>query len=349
MSKILHHTDDDGFCAAAIARLQIIPTGAVLTENDLTTYSHTGNIAIPEFTEGETVVVVDLALDKEVMKYIKAAVKAKCKVIHIDHHKTTLEYLQNMSKVEQKAMSKVKSFYNTKYSASLLAYIYASAPDDVKGHTMGFYVNEEEHAYYLDSEADLKPTPKHMIPPIVTYINDYDTSGPFNHKFGHVTQEFHYGFESVFKDPLSPMWEETLYDYSGVIVVDDCILEGRKMYIRELKRTEINAKKNAFEVNCFGIPAICLNTCGVSIEIGEEMYNKYAIMILYHYTGTVWRYSIYNNPKVKLVDVSRIAKYFGGGGHAAAAGFAQKRNIFDSKRGKLYEWRNAPYNSLPIK
>lgn len=346
MSKILHHTDDDGFCSAAIARLQIIPTGAVVTENDYTTYSHRGNIEIPEFTEGETVVVVDLAMDDEVFKYIKAAVKAKCKVIHIDHHKTTLEYLAKMSAAKSKIFSKIKALYNTKYSASLLAYIYASAPDDVKGHSMGFYVEGDD--YFLDSEAGLEGPLAHKIPPIIKFINDYDTTGPFDHKLED-TASFHYGFENAYKNPASniELWADLLYDYSG-IGTDEYIMSGKKIHQRELKRTLINASKNAFEVLCFGIPAICINTCGTSAEIGEDLYEKYPIIIVYHYTGEVWRYSIYNNPKVKLVDVSRIAKYFKGGGHAAAAGFTQKKNIFEAKRGKASEWHTIPYLMLPI-
>ena len=50
------------------------------------------------------------------------------------------------------------------------------------------------------------------------------------------------------------------------------------------------------------------------------------------YDGSIhkWRYTLYQSDKIdNIVDVSEIAKRYGGGGHRGAAGFVLDYNIFD--------------------
>lgn len=351
MAKILTHTDDDGMCAAAISILQIIPTGIGISPEDIQTYNYSGELNIPEFHENEYVVITDLALDDVIFKYIESAVNARSHVIHIDHHISTFKWLKSEERTsaEKNIISNIKPFYDISRSASMLAYIYSSAPDDIKGHTMDYMINDNSTSYILGSEYDGshgEAVPAHKIPYIVKYIDDYDTHDPYSYQDPQ-TRLFHYGFESIMKHPLDNIWAELLYDYSGILT-DEYINQGSVIYERESKRIKINAKKNAFETTCFNIPAICLNTIGTSVEISEELYNKYPIIIIYHYNGyhKKWKYSIYNNSKIHYYDVSKIAEYFGGGGHKAAAGFMTTYDIFSAKSGKRYEWHTKKYASL---
>ncbi|MEI7614948.1 MAG: hypothetical protein WCK63_18765 [Betaproteobacteria bacterium] len=67
--------------------------------------------------------------------------------------------------------------------------------------------------------------------------------------------------------------------------------------------------------------AICLNTRAFSSNTMVSIYNpeKHDLMIGFEFTGTKWSVSLRSDKPE--VDVSIIAKFRGGGGHKAAAGF----------------------------
>lgn len=354
--KILHHVDDDGFCSAAIVNWLIKPYGIVLNDDDCILYNYNGSISIPEFHKDEYVYIVDISLDNEVFKFIKEAVRNKCRVVHIDHHKTTLEWLKNAKATQKRVLDKVTKFYNTRVSASMLCWIYASAYQYLNENNNinfcidqdTFYVNDEPET--VDESRKIKVPVPHKIPPIVMYVDDYDTSSPYTHKFGDETQYFHYGFElETDKRPNNIIWQEMLFDYTGVFHVDDYVANGKIIGMYKDASNTIIGKSNAFESTVFGIPCICINTCGNSSAVGNELFNQYPITIVYHFAKGKWKYSIYNNPDVKRVDVSVIAKFCGGGGHAAAAGFTSKLNYFDttSKSNKIKEFHERDYLTLP--
>ena len=47
-------------------------------------------------------------------------VKAGANVLHIDHHKTTKEFMQNATKAQLNILNKITKFYDTTRSASML-------------------------------------------------------------------------------------------------------------------------------------------------------------------------------------------------------------------------------------
>lgn len=357
MAKILTHTDDDGDCAAAVAISMILPTGIGIGESDISRYCHRGTISIPDFAEGEYVIVTDLAMDDNVFKYIKTAVKHNCKVLHIDHHKTTLDYIAKIKpgSYHDRIFNKIKTFYDTRYSASLLAYIYASLPEEIKDafdHFDNSIVPFESDALYENFFIQYKDYAgfPYQIPKIITYVNDHDTSGPYDHVHQAMTTNFHYGFTLENKSPLNrELWDNALYDYTGICYTDKIIENGALLVEYTSRQADRNAKSNAFEFTIFGNTCICINDIGGSDVIGPTKYDEYALICVYHYTGFLWRYSIYNNTKIKKIDVSKIARFFKGGGHAAAAGFTSKFNLFSTANGGRKETKlmmNMTYEEL---
>ena len=109
--KIFYHGDDDGRCSAAIIKRELVNVFEPMVTDDFIEYFHSGDINTPEFKVNETVYIVDLALDDVVYnKIIKPAVDAGSKVIHIDHHKTTLDRISSMSDDDKLVMEKKTSF-----------------------------------------------------------------------------------------------------------------------------------------------------------------------------------------------------------------------------------------------
>lgn len=80
------------------------------------------------------------------------------------------------------------------------------------------------------------------------------------------------------------------------------------------------ACKNAFEFEFEGLRAIALNIGGANSTVFDSVWDpeKHDVMIPFHYTAPFWKFSLYTT---KDIDLSIIAKRYGGGGHAKACGF----------------------------
>lgn len=78
--------------------------------------------------------------------------------------------------------------------------------------------------------------------------------------------------------------------------------------------------KRAFVVTYGGYRILALNTDISNSAVFESVYNEeeHDLMMPFRFDGTKWHFSLYTT---KEIDCSEIAKVFGGGGHAKAAGF----------------------------
>ena len=97
--------------------------------------------------------------------------------------------------------------------------------------------------------------------------------------------------------------------------------------ILEYQRTMNEAACRAsFEFEFEGLRAICLNGGGFNSDVFKSVYDpeKHDIMMPFRFAGTQkeWVFSMYSTKPE--IDVSVIAKKWGGGGHKGAAGFQVK-------------------------
>jgi oligoribonuclease NrnB/cAMP/cGMP phosphodiesterase (DHH superfamily) len=105
--------------------------------------------------------------------------------------------------------------------------------------------------------------------------------------------------------------------------------------------------KNAFEVEFTKIGTVlCLNSIYGNSKIFGDKFDEYVAVCKFGYDGThdTWVYSMYASEvfnKDNDVDLTPIAKFFGGGGHKHACGWTLSFNIFDRRS-------NAPYDYKPF-
>lgn len=87
-----------------------------------------------------------------------------------------------------------------------------------------------------------------------------------------------------------------------------------------------NLSKYAFTKKVGKYTAVCLNTNRFSSMTFDYAYqaDKHDLMLPFMWDGRLWRCSLYTT---KDIDVSAIAKQYGGGGHAKAAGFTFGGNL----------------------
>ncbi|RME07807.1 MAG: hypothetical protein D6803_02930 [Anaerolineae bacterium] len=163
--------------------------------------------------------------------------------------------------------------------------------------------------------------PEQPLPRAIALIGDrdiwrwaYEDTGAFN--------------EGLFQLNTNPhndrLWQPLLDDAAQR--VDEIIAHGSILRDARLRGIENSVGKYGYEVSFEGYRTLAINMRG-SGDLGEQIRN-HGYDIAYCYIeqmqeGELVTYvTLYSNS----VDVSKIAKKFGGGGHAGAAGFHFKRS-----------------------
>jgi oligoribonuclease NrnB/cAMP/cGMP phosphodiesterase (DHH superfamily) len=163
--------------------------------------------------------------------------------------------------------------------------------------------------------------PGQEIPKAVVYIGDRDI---WRHEFPE-TKPFGEGlFQENSKPDNDQLWEKLLGRDEDFL--HELIDKGQILFGARIKSIERRIEKYAFEVVFEGHRTLAINgQC--SGELGEAI-RKRGYTIGYCYVDALQNgdlmtfVTLYSDQ----VDVSEIAKKFGGGGHAGAAGFSFKLN-----------------------
>lgn len=156
------------------------------------------------------------------------------------------------------------------------------------------------------------------VPLFTRLIGDRDV---WQWKFGKRTKNFYAGLELYDTNPESPVWFAAMEDTMPFEEKGKIVEQYKKIHRKEL------IKAFAFETKFEGYNCIACNVGKTSSELFDSVEKDYDIMIPFVFDGKQWTVSLYSNK----VDVSKIAKKYGGGGHKGAAGFQCKELPFTVK------------------
>ena len=282
-----HHTDADGHCAGAIVKY-FVPHAKTVEIN----YGYKPEIIFDVVNPGDTVFVVDFSFTPEDMQ--KLVHEMKCRVIWIDHHKTAIESLHEYKDIE--------GIRDEKFAGCELAWDY--------------FNNDRNH----------RPTPE-----IVKFVGRYDV---WDHSDIRVVP-FNYGLTLLDTVPSSAeamdFWA-TAFEQDPIEVptdgsmisakwgpVDQVLNMGNIAMAYKDARCEY-IMKNSFEYELEGLKLICIN------QNVEDTYSfasvrkpEHDAAVWFYFTGKKWKWSI--RSLKDGIDVTPVARKFGGGGHAGACGF----------------------------
>lgn len=332
--RCLHHVDADGYGAAAIVRYELTdPFDTVLPEH-FVEYDHTGTIIIDEGKFFNTdrpgyLYVVDLALDQVIFDFIKKCVYHGMMVVHIDHHVSGINFMEQMSDEDRSWYNEhVNYFFNTQYSGCMLTWLYACMNDTERARPMTVEFDFTEDFSQVAFNPDTDNVRIHGIPLAVRMIDDNDV-------WRHALPESKF-FAAAWgiqddKNPLNmEFWSELLYE--GPKKAYDMIDDGEKIF-KFMENQSKSVMKNAFEVKIGEYKGIAVNCPFGNSRLFGDAYEKYDFVIKYSQSApNTWRYTIYSHEGG--VDCAElIDKYFHdtGGGHAHAGGFALNANIFSQQ------------------
>lgn len=325
MSKILYHADDDGRCAAAIVVRGLCSVFDKPEMEDCYEYSHGRKLEINEddIRDGESVFIVDLALDDVIMNAIRLFREHKCVITHIDHHKTTIDRYDEF----KEELESVRTLYMEGVSGALLTFIYSCMTNEERiepGRVPFDFAEKRSHfCFNYDQKREYR------VPMAIRFIDDRDV---WRHDIDG-TDEFHIGFSVVDdKHPLSPVWNN-LVDGNNAFLLEKSYLEPGRVILNYLAtQYKFEMRRSFVSDTVFrdenGEPVQCLflNHTGSSDIFGDEIKN-HPMACLYYYDGRFgdWKYQLRSCDDG--VDVEKIARSYGGGGHKHAAGFRLTDNI----------------------
>jgi len=281
---IIHHNDNDGRCAAVIAACAHYHMNC--WDDDCTVKFYETNYNHPAnisyMRPGDKVIIVDFSYPPEEMAKIEQAIN----------------YIQPPPKDPRPAGEIIWIDHHA--TAENYGYIYPGVRDfDNKGPA----ACELAWIYFFGE----KP-----MPLAVALLGDYDSWRLTNPR----SIVFNEGAKVILSTPLSSTWksvfEDDFHSLSMIDTAGEIALAYRKKYIDNIRASY------GYETMLAGHHAYALNIYGFgSTGFGELFNHQYPMVIAYIHDGRKYTVSLYSRD----IDVSEIAKGFGGGGHKGAAGF----------------------------
>lgn len=342
--KIFYHSaDNDGRASASIIYGEY-GIMAMMTENDFIGYDYNKPYELPEFKEGEPWYFVDISLNPEIYGIIEQAVKAGCRVVHIDHHRN-FEFIDNKLNNDQKAiMDKVVKFYNVYESATLLSWIYVNIPQEYRLEPMTHkYEFEENYSHFsIDGMNWVR------VPYGFRLVNDQDvrhdqftetrafTAGVI--ELGDTEKEVPEWFKRFrLKErgihPMSKIWD--LIQNDNMRFVNEIIQMGTELVEKdEAENAEL--RKTAFEIEMEldgeKYNVICIKTDKHGGRVIGDLINDHDAYCRYNFDEEMgkWFYTFYSRSEGKFLPCHLMCQHIdpNGGGHLHAAGCTSQSLYF---------------------
>ena len=162
--------------------------------------------------------------------------------------------------------------------------------------------------------------PNKEIPSWVKLIGDRDC---WRWSLGKNAEFFNEGIKLYNTSPQSTLWEQFFWG-GETNIIERIINEGRVCLRYRDNFCKDYIKSYSFETTFRGYKCLACGLYMFGSELFGEKFNDYDICISYEFLGDKWIISLYS----QKIDVSLIAKEYGGGGHQNAAGFVSERLPF---------------------
>lgn len=294
--KCFYHIDDDGKCAAFWVYLSAgIYDGY---NSEFIPINYGMKFPFEKIRPNEQVYIVDYSIMPDEMRKLLAITKD---VTWIDHHKTAIERYVDFE-------TPIRGIRYDGIAGCMLTYCWLyHMTDRGMGQPKEFDISMIDDA-----------------PMFTKYIADYDV---WKFEYGDNTRYFHVGFDSYEKAPDDNIWQ-IFFDYDNTErkIID----EGKTIIKYRDNLAKEYCQSKGFETEFEGYKVFAMNIGLAGSDWFKSVDNgTYDIFMPFSYNGKydTWSYSMYS----KTVDVSVIAKKYGGGGHKGASGFTSKEQILKCK------------------
>jgi len=302
--KCFYHNDNDGVFSAACVHAFVEPNLYLAVDAtpgspcgdescDYVSIDYKDSFPFESIRRNEVVFILDYSIPPDEMKRL---LEITANVVWIDHHKTAIDKYADWDGPE------ICGYRKDGEAACTLTFRYimwwtntAGRPNSVFGE------------YMLDPP----------VPLCLQLVGDRDT---WTWKFGDDTKLFHAGIQLYDMDPTNTVFSDMLrLDFEqGSKNVRDICEQGQAVETYRQKFFKKYRDTYAFDALFEGHKCRAMNIATVGSEAFGDEFSKYDIVIPFIWDGAKFTVSLYSDKKV---DVSEIAKKYGGGGHVNASGF----------------------------
>lgn len=332
MSFIIHHNDDDGRCSAAIIYNDCcMADPSMEIYGKIFEYSHGKDfltINPEEIQKNDTIYIVDLALDWTIFNFMVNVLHAceNVNIVHIDHHQSTLTFIENLDEQGKAFMKKITTMYKIGVSATILCWVYSCMTEDERKHLNTVVWDNTAQFSHIGIGPDFDHLREYRVPMVARFINDWDV---WIHELSG-TRAFHYGFSlEQDKKPTSRVWVDLLWSTNDKMLNDKYVEPGNAIVAykdSDAKNCMQQALQHDLEYNGKTIKVLMVNARGDSFLFGD-LIKEYDAVCMFWRTAAKWYYS-FRSDEEKGVNVAEICESFGGGGHIHAAGFTSDELMF---------------------
>lgn len=282
--KCFYHADADGRCAGFWVCLNVGITDDYQPE--LIEINYGKPFPFDKIGEEEQVYIVDYSIDPDEMLRLLEITED---ITWIDHHKTAIEKYADFP-------HELRGVRYDGVAGCMLTYCYIHhMTDRGVGNIKPFDMSMTEDA-----------------PKFTKLIADWDV---WRFEYGDDTRHFITAFNAYNFSPESRLWDR-FFTFPDDMACGSLIQEGVTMTKYRDGWAKEYCRSKGFGTIIDGHRAFALNLGHCSSEYFKSV-SGYDILIPFCFDGEKWTVSLYS----QTVDVSEIAKKYGGGGHKGASGF----------------------------
>ena len=344
---IYHRVDMDGWCAGAIINKYIhceykkscYFVGLNYEKDfDITQIKH-------NFPQLKTLYVVDYHISPEESKYF---LENNINVVILDHHKTFFDKYLNHGLFECKSLSDIDNDELSNYVTSKIKMITYKNSNKTKGKFISWYSEKFSGAlltaYYIKKVTnngkkflELKAEDRLNVTGIILIsqmVSIYDTWDHTDINLWNEAYWFNLACRIENYYPTHEEWDKIFYNGKRS---EELISIGKILSNYIEKQNAILSKNLAGTLKWKNRTFCIINGSGNS-NLADSVFDPliHDAILIYHYVPKekLWKFSLYHNEKLsekqkKKIDLSIIAKEFGGGGHKGACGFYCKEIPFN--------------------
>lgn len=317
---IIHHNDRDGYASAAIVYNAIANDHAniELSEQNYTK-SCNDILNVSDAYTYEKIYIVDYSISTDEDATWLININKNTNVCWIDHHESSIDMEKKYPEILNISGIRLNGL-----SAAALCWYWSHVDHDLTK----LLSLKRRNDSIIDPDSARSFLVKNHCPNIILYTHRYDI-------FDHSNDDM-YPIYFNYGDRHNLKWWIEIINHSASytdIIVDKEIEAGKIEYDKSIQYNLKYCDTYGFETSLsaagktYSVFAINKAT-GNSLLFGD-IIDKYDIVSVFQYIGPdkCFRYSIYSS-KNSDINVSKIAKEFGGGGHPHAAGFKSKELIY---------------------
>lgn len=313
---VIHHDDHDGRMSGYIMTKYYEDMGYPVTTWEV---NYNTDIVFKDLEADDKVCIVDFSIPDNKMEELQKFVDVS-NITWIDHHKSSID--------TYKAQKHLDGIRFVGMAGCELAYIY----------TQGYRIKHDDKCLNIkltNGELEFIDIHDIEIPRGIKLIGDWDVwrQTPGSREFIFAIRAY-WDTCTLLTEEGRKFWEQIAKDEDDLI--DKLLSEGAIVLRYVNSDNTTNCQKAAFPVKIRkfeSFKCIAINTVDRSSMIFDSIKDQYEIGLVFNYEedGIKRRmncsiYRLEMNPD-KDIDVSFIAKSFGGGGHHDAAGFTTSGTV----------------------